>query len=151
MTMTMTERALRTVGGQLRFEMAEAASRVAAAAALVARSRQAIADALARRDDATTHLQEAQRRADVNPALLAALRRACAGEIEAGAAHQASLAWAQRQETRARDELAQLRNRDRLVMRGLADERRKDAGRRAQAELREGDDAWLQHARSRAR
>jgi len=149
--MTMTERALRTVGGQLRFEMAEVAARVAAAAALVARSRQAIADALARRDDANAQLQEAQRRADVNPALLATLRRVCAGEIEACAAHQASLAWAQRQEARARDELAQLRNRDRLVLRGLADERRKDAGRRAQAALREGDEAWLQHARSRAR
>jgi len=149
--MTMTERALRTVGGQLRLEMAEVAARVSAAAALAARCRQAIDEALARRAQACARLQEARQRPEVNPALLATLGRLCGGEIEACAAHEASLAWAQRQEARARDELAQLRNRDRLVARGLEAERREQAARRAGAQMRESDQAWLHRARSRTR
>jgi hypothetical protein len=149
--MTPVERALHTLGGQLRFEIAQSAARVAAAGDLSEWTRERVEVLARRRDGAVAQIRDTLRRAAVDPALLDSMRRLYASELEACAAWESRLEAAGRREEDARAELAQLRGRDRLVERGLQQERRREAGRRSAAEAIAVDEMWLRHERSAPR
>jgi hypothetical protein len=148
---TPVERALHTLGGQLRFEIAQSASRVADAAALSARTRERVAVLAARRDGAAELIRDALARPAPDPALLGSMRGLFARELEACAAWESRLQVAGEQERCAREELAMLRGRDRLVAHGLRQEHRREAGRRSAAEGLVVDELWLRQQRSAAR
>ena len=143
--MTPVERALHTLGGQLRFEIAQSAARVAAASELSQWTRERVDVLARRRDGAVAHIRDTLRRAAVDPALLDSMRRLYASELEACTAWESRLHAAGQREAQARAELALLRGRDRLVERGLQQERRREAGRRDAAEAAAGDELWLRH------
>ena len=143
--MRSSEPALRAVRTQVQFELAEAAAKVAQAAALCAEAQEHVTALRQRCECAAGELRDAMGRSKINPALLAAMRRV--HRLEAGALRdwQGRLATAEEREQQARAGLAEVRNRERSLDRALQAEVRKQDLLGQTREMLAVDDLWLQH------
>jgi len=142
-----SERALRALRTQVQFELAQAGMRVAQAAALSAGVQRRVDTLTQAREAAARELRAAMHRPQVNPALLAEMRKLYLAEQHALHDSASRLAAARQLEQRARDELAGVRNRDRSLERGLQAEQRNQQLKQRGLEGAQVDDLWLQHAR----
>jgi hypothetical protein len=143
--MHSNERALRALRAQVQFELAESAAEFARIVALSMRAEEEASAAAQRRDVAADHVRTVMRRAQVNPPLLAAMRRLY--HVEQRTTHECHkrLKAAREREQEACNALAHLRNRERSLERALEAERRSQQLASATREILEGDDLWLQH------
>jgi len=145
--MTRSEQTLQAMRTQLQFDLVQIAANVAQATQLSTRAEHSV-KALARQcDSCVAELRTAMDRSQLNPALLDALRRLHRLQRAALRESQTKLAAAQLYERRAREELAEARNRELSLERALRSERRKQLQNRRTIEFAVADDLWLQRRR----
>lgn len=142
--MRSSDRALRALRAQVQFQLAQIAPEVASAAVVRASWQERAADFAKRSEVASSELRGALCRQPINPALLVTMRRMYQYEHRAFDEARAQAEEAQRHEQRARDALANLRNRDHSLERALQAERRRQDLKLQVKEIEHADDWWLQ-------
>jgi len=142
--MTAQERALQALSSLVRFEVAIAGAEAAAAMLFSARANREVAAALQRCESSEQALQALLLRPEVNPALLASSRYLFRTQRTSLQGCRTQQKIAQGQEERAREELANRRNRERSLERALDFERRKRRLKQEQQEFGIADDLWSQ-------
>lgn len=148
--MSKSERTLLALHALTRFEMVEAASKVAQS---IERRKEAQlqVDALIERCKRTAaELRDAMKREQVNPALVGAMHRYYGREHHVLREWRAQLASAQEYEQHATLALAHVRNRERSLERAMQAERRKQQLQRDAIENVRADDLWLQQYTGRS-
>ena len=140
------ERALQAVRSLARFEVAMAGSEAAAAMLFSSRARRELAAALKRCESSEQALQGLMSRPAINPALLATSRLLFRTQRTSLQGCRTQLEIAQGQEERAREELANQRNRERSVERALDLDRRLRLLKQQLREFCIADDLWLYQA-----
>ena len=142
--MTRGERTLRAMRTQLQFELAQIAAKVAQATDRSTRAEHAVTAFGRQCDSCVAELRAAMDRSQLNPALLETLRRLHRLQRAALRESQTTLAAARLHEQRAREELAEARNRELSVERALRSEQRKQLLAQQTLEFAVADDLWLE-------
>lgn len=148
--MTPQERALQALLSLVRFEVAVAGAEAAAAMLFGARAQRELAAAMQRCESSEQALQALMLRPEINPALLTASRHLFRTQRTSLQGCRTQHAIAQRQEEKAREELANQRNRERSIERALQTERRARLLKQQLLEFSMADDLWLQQAWARS-
>jgi hypothetical protein len=148
--MSKSERTLLALHALTRFEMVEAASKVAQSIER-RKETQLQVDVLVERCKRTAaELRDAMRREQVNPALIGAMHRFYGREHHSLREWREHLASAQQYEQQVTLALAHVRNRERSLERAMQAERRKQQLRRDALENVRADDLWLQQYTGRS-
>jgi hypothetical protein len=142
--MNSNERTLRAVGTQVDFELAQAGAEVARSAALCATAQQQVDTLVRRCESATREMRRVQDRSAINPALFATVHRLLNVELHALDGAQTQLAGLTEREQRARQVLADVRNRGRAVQRAIEAEQRSQRMKQQARDFIISDDLWLQ-------
>jgi hypothetical protein len=142
--MSCTERALQAIRSQLQFELLQAAADLGRAVSESTRRRQDSEELLRGCTGTLAELRAALRRPMPNPLWLQTLQRWYQRQQQAAVAAQAQAAAALEHERRARQRVAELRNRERSLDRACDAELRKQRRRRMVIAQARNDDWWLQ-------
>jgi len=148
--MTTSERTLRAMRTQLQFELVQIAAEVARATELSTRAEHVVSAFARQCDSCVAELRAAMDRPQLNPALLDALRRLHRLQRVALRESETKLATARLHEQRAREALAEARNRELSLERALRSELREQLRIRQTLEFAVADDLWLQRRRCSA-
>ncbi|HEY6927834.1 MAG TPA: hypothetical protein VI653_30440 [Steroidobacteraceae bacterium] len=144
--MTAQERALHALRSLVRFEVAMAGAEAATAMLFSARAHREMAAAMQRCESSEQALRAVMLRPEINPALLATSRHLFRAQRTRLQGCRTQHEIARSQEERAREELANQRNRERSLERALEGERRKRHLKQQQLEFSIADDLWSQQA-----
>jgi phage protein D len=144
--MSAQERALLALRSLVLFEIAVAGAETTAAMLYSARAERELSVAIRHCESSERAVQALMLRPEVNPALLAASRHLFRAQRTSLQECRAQQNIALEQEERAREELANQRNRERSLERALESERRAQLRKQQVVEFSLADDLWLQQA-----
>lgn len=145
------ERVLHAIQSMMQFDIAQAGADVAKAAAARASEEWTLADAAQRNEAAQSELRRTLLLPCTNPELLRAMHRLYQQEQRVWMQSRARLDAALHDEAKAREALAELRNRDASLDKALQSHRRQRHLEQQLTEMQRADDLWLQRSRRNAR
>jgi ABC-type nickel/cobalt efflux system permease component RcnA len=142
--------ALSAVRAQVQFELAEVAAAVAETSAVTFGAERTLRLAMQAMEAASRALIAALAQHDINPAVVASLRRVHHADASHRGRAERALVEARTREATQRDALAMLRNRERSLDRALAEERRREHLHEQRLEMLAIDERWSQQSWSRS-
>jgi hypothetical protein len=142
--MSSTERALQAVRAMTQFEIAQAGAEVAQTAEVCACEARKLADSARRCESSAGELRRTLPLPGVNPELLRAMHRLYQQERRDWTQSRARHDVARHNEERAREALAELRNRESSLDKALQLQRGQRRLARQAVEMQRADDLWLQ-------